>query len=292
MFPLSATHYMELVNIRDPRQRQDVARVMEELSSFATLPARKLVIRYELDEILTRTLGPPAIQPVSRSVIGKGFAWAFGIRGGFHVRAPEGDVTERVREQIGRDKFDATIAAAESWLERAVLAGPADINVELLRSYGWNPEAIRQVAEARAAEERAQVARLDANPRWRRGRLRDVIMAREVIIELFDLLSEELKERRSDFADVWMDKRAVRELISSMPSTDIAVTLKTAAHRNRDKRWLPNDIFDIDALSVAVPYCGIVVTEKHAHHVLTTERVADRTGTILLRRLGDLTDYL
>lgn len=40
----------------------------------------------------------------------------------------------------------------------------------------------------RAAQERELVALLDAEPRWRRGRLRHVVAARETIIELFDML--------------------------------------------------------------------------------------------------------
>jgi hypothetical protein len=169
-----------------------------------------------------------------------------------------------------------------------VLAGPSDDEVEQLRAYGWNPEAVQQVAENRAAEERAQVARLNADPRWRRGRLRDVVMAREVIIELFEALNEALEARGRDFSDVWTDREAACEIPSAMPSTDVAVTLKAAAHRNPHKGWQRNDIYDIDALSVAVPYCDIVVTEKHAHYVLQAERIPSRMNTILLWRLGDL----
>jgi hypothetical protein len=184
------------------------------------------------------------------------------------------------------------MAEAELGLERSVLAGPADDEVEQLRAYGWNPEASRQIAENRAAEERAQVARLNADPKWRRGRLRDVVMARELIIELFDALKEALEARGCDFSDVWTDREAARQIPSAMPSTDVAVTLKTAAHKNPDKGWLPNDIYDIDALSVALPYCDIVVTEKHSHHVLQAARVPGRMDTVLLCRLGELPKHL
>jgi hypothetical protein len=180
------------------------------------------------------------------------------------------------------------MADAELMLERSVLAGPTDDEVEQPRAYGWNPEVVRQVAENRAAEERAQVARLNADPKWRRGRLRDVVMGREVIIELFEAINEALEARGRDLSAVWTDRDAARGIVNAMPSTDVAVTLKTAAHRNPQKGWLRNDIYDIDALSVAVPYCDVVVTEKHAHHVLQTERVPSRMDTVLLCRLGDL----
>src|SRR5688572_22393889 len=40
------------------------------------------------------------------------------------------------------------------------------------------------------------------------------------------------------------------------------MALKTAWHRNRDIPWSANDIYDIDAMALAVPYCDVVVTEK------------------------------
>jgi hypothetical protein len=292
LFPLSSTHYMEMGNIRDPRQRRDIAQVMEELSGFAALQPRDIVFRHELDAVLTMRVGPSPTPLLPLPLIRRGCAGAFGLRGGFRVRGPDGDITESVRQQMGPDRFDAIMADAELRLERSVLAGPTDDEVERLRALGWNPEATRQIAENRAVEERAQAARLNADPRWRRGRLRDVVMAREVIIELFDALSEALQARGCDLSAVWTGRAAAREIVNAMPSSDVAVTLKTAAHKNPDKSWLPNDIYDIDALSVAVPYCDIVITEKHAHHVLQAERVPSRTGTVLLRRLADLTRHL
>jgi hypothetical protein len=50
--------------------------------------------------------------------------------------------------------------------------------------------------------------------------------------------------------------------VRSMTSTEVSIEIKTAWHGNRDKQWTANDIYDIDASSLAVPYCDIVVTEK------------------------------
>ena len=58
--------------------------------------------------------------------------------------------------------------------------------------------------------------------------------------------------------------------------------------RNRDKQWSANDIYDIDALALAVPYCDIVVTEKACHHVLQASHLGKRMHTALLRSLDEL----
>jgi hypothetical protein len=73
-----------------------------------------------------------------------------------------------------------------------------------------------------------------------------------------------------------------------MPSGDVSETLITAAHRNPQKQWTANDIFDIDALSVAVPYCQVVVTERHAGRTLPVAGLPARLGTDVLATLDDL----
>jgi hypothetical protein len=49
------------------------------------------------------------------------------------------------------------------------------------------------------------------------------------------------------------DVDSVRRLVDAMPSADVAVTLFTEYHRDATFKWRRNHIFDIDALSVAVP---------------------------------------
>jgi hypothetical protein len=47
-----------------------------------------------------------------------------------------------------------------------------------------------------------------------------------------------------------------------MPSGDIAVTLLAEYHRDATFDWKRNHLFDIDALSVAVPYCDLIATDN------------------------------
>ncbi|MPZ20158.1 MAG: hypothetical protein GEV06_19905 [Luteitalea sp.] len=73
------------------------------------------------------------------------------------------------------------------------------------------------------------------------------------------MLSRALAVRALTLAHVESNLEAAMPFVRSMPSTEVSMEIKTAWYRNSDKRWTPNDI---DALSLAVPYCDIVVTEK------------------------------
>ncbi|MEU3918967.1 hypothetical protein [Streptomyces sp. NPDC029004] len=295
VFPLSATHYMEMAGIQDPRQRADIASVMEELSGFTTLIDRVIIMRYELETALDAVSAsvPPRYEPMP--LLNHGVGPAFGRRGRLRIRSTDGeDVTEshRAEWKDGSAAFDARLSEAERQLERAVLQGPSDAEVPILVLSGWDPTVARAGAEQRAEQERQQATRLDAEPRWRRGRLRDVMAVRYLTIELMELLNEAFAARGLTIEDVFTSKEATGHFVDVMPSADVYVTLTTAAHRNRDKSWEPNDIFDIDALSIAVPYCDIVVTERHASHVLRTAHMPTKVGTEIVTKLSDLVSWL
>jgi hypothetical protein len=294
LFPLSLTHYIEVSNITDPAQRRALADVMERLSGFATLLPRDIIMKLELDAALTTRVGPASKPVADLPLTGFGVSWAFGRHVEWKFRSGEDDVTKQVRERWvgGVERFDEWHATFLLNAERACLAGPADDQVARLRSFGWRPEETVAITEQRAAQERAQAARLDVEPRWRRDRLRDVIATREIIVELMGAIEEALQLRNLSIDDVWRTRDDAREIVNCMPSVEVAVTLKTAAHRNQERKWTTNDIHDIDALSIAVPYCDVVVTEGHAHHMLHASGTPSRANTVVLRRLLELQPLL
>jgi hypothetical protein len=86
----------------------------------------------------------------------------------------------------------------------------------------------RCLARGRRAESctrKEQVRRFDQDPRWRRGRIRDVVAAREILIEINEALSRGLAERGAILEAVFPRMEDTRH-IDSMPSFDVAVTLK------------------------------------------------------------------
>ncbi len=122
-------------------------------------------------------------------------------------------------------------------------------------------DAAAAVAESRAEQEREFKRSLDADPKSRRGRLNDFVSARELIIEFQNIRPRALEERGLVLSDVMWDPESGRRLVRSMRTTDVSIALKAAWHRNGQRAWTVNDIYDIDALALATPYCDVVVTE-------------------------------
>jgi hypothetical protein len=284
VIPLAAPLYMEMAGIRDPRQRFEIAAVMEELSAFRCLMTGPEVTTLELDAAVARIAGTrERFGPLP--LIGTGALQAFGKVGGLRVRSADGgDVTEEARRQWrgGPEAFDVFQAEAELTLDRAVLRGPTDAEVPQLQALGWDPTSAKRTAENRAEQQREHARTLDEDPRWRRGRLRDVVAARYIALEVYEGFNRVLTEHDLQLSDIASGPDGMRRFTDSMPSADAWITLHTAAHRNATSRWTPNDIFDIDALCFAAPYCTIVLTERHATHVLQTADLPARTGTTVV----------
>ena len=286
IFPISDAHYVEMAKIRSESQRARLADVMWELSGLTTILSRPSIMRMELDRSLSDLVGPADGLLAPLPLLGFGSAWAFG-RVGWRLRSDEEDFTDELEgDALARFRFLTTTA------ERRILAGPRDDEIPALKETGWDPYAGLRVAEQRALEEAEQAKRFDADPRWRRGRIRDVILARELVIELFDMLLEALTWRSLGLEFLEADRDRARRLVRSMPSSEISTELKRAAHRNRQTKWKSNDIIDIDAMSLAVPYCDVVVTERHRANQLRSAHFDDRMSTVILDTLQLLPDVL
>jgi hypothetical protein len=255
LLPLSSTHYLEMIRIRSARQRSDVAGVMEELSDFACLMDRTVVIRLELQEAFCRLLGEGARIYSPLPLLGNGGMQAFGMHGGLRIRDQVGqDVTDdaRARWPEGPEAFDNWQRDAERQLNRSLLSGPSEDEEQELREEGWSPEKAMEVGHKRAQQENDQATLLSEEPRWRRGRLRDVVAARYLALEIEGTLGEESARRGLDFPSLFPEPDAARRF------TD------------------------------AVPYCDFVATERHATHLLHAAGLPDRVDTTVVATLDEL----
>ena len=293
VIPLASVHYMEMEGNRNAAQRLDVASIMEELTDFVCLMPRSSVLRVELDAALAQLIGTPHRFENGR-LLSWGVLQTFGRRGGLSVHSVEGNITAKTRQTWpgGPAAFDAWSREADLQLTRAVLRGPTEEGVEDMRARGWDPAVARRIAEDRAGSERELVARLDAEPSYRRDRVRDVVSARYLAFELVDGLEEAVGAHRLNLAELIGDIDTARRFVDSMPSGDAWISLLTAAHRNPQGRWEPNDIFDFDALSVAIPYCDVVVTDRHACGLANAARLPDRLDTTVIATLDQLVPVL
>jgi hypothetical protein len=123
-------------------------------------------------------------------------------------------------------------------------------------------------------------------------RLDNVLAAQEYVVEFIELLSQAL-ERAGIRQDEWLtDLDDLATFLLALPSRRISVAIKGRYLQDLNHNWTVNDLRDIAALSIAVPYCDVVVTDRQACDAVTRAGLDMTFGTTVLRSLDALATHL
>lgn len=294
MFPLSGEHLWEISKITDPKQRGDLADILETLSDYNYLLGRTVIAELEFEAGMAKIMGED-ISAKSVLLVRPTFGQAFGWVGGVKIRnSAGGDSSDAVRAQMTDAGFDKLMARMNYEMERSMLRGPSDEDLEVLRADpNFQPEVAIEGQKQRVQWELDTERVLKEDPRWRRGRLRDVIGAREIVHEWMDMFNRMRVERsKAGKPDFDPPDDEMRSFIGSMPHTQVAISVKTRYHKNPLHKWTVNDIVDIDAVSIAYAYCEAVFPDKAARAALLSSKELRTIGTFVPRRPEQLTDWL
>jgi hypothetical protein len=188
---------------------------------------------------------------------------------------------------------------AAQFTEYRLLAGPQDADIPRLRQLGYRPEEVERVNQSRVDWETFFADLLASEP-VSRSELRVRVQAREIIHEHYELFRDLLAEYRLDLprvtgADPARPKASRRRMVTftdHIPSVRIAVDVKVELFRNTARKWNRNTVYDIDAVSLAVPYCHVVVPDREIADLMDRSKAGPRNGTHVLRGLRDLPDIL
>lgn len=301
-FPLAATHYFETLGIADPRQRNDLAAVMAAISRFLNLPATSTLVRHQMLTAFHELYGRPAFRPAAPTVLDLGVGWSMtGVRVPLKIMTGSGgDAREVTEAEV--PGIAVQLRSLGQLAEARLIAGPADDEIEHLRSLGYRPESAEASTQSRLAFEGLLADYLadPANGSVSRSELRAWVMGRELIHEYFDIFNGILTDYRIDpyrlFAKDAAKPGSMRadmmRLSDAVPTLRVAADMKLEVVRNAQRHWTVNMMHDIDALSLAVPYCHVVVPDRDAADLLTRSKAHIRYGTRVVPRLHDLPSVL
>ena len=296
VFPLSEYIYSEMSKIKTHRQRRDLREVIEQVSGFKVVTSLVLVSTHEIGAATDQVLGTNPAPFDKTDYLDWGVNKAFGKVGDIRIMSESGDdVTEHFRQThpLGPEAFDKVVLDAQIELNRKVIEGPNPLEEPDFRQDGWRPEETVQVYERQAADEVAQVRRFNNEPKWRRGRIRDVIAARHLTFDVGDILANCLADRGAGARDQFFGTKRdeLLPIVNAMPSFDVSVTLKSSLHRDANYCWENNDIFDIRALALTIPYCDVVVTDRSMWSHVTRHKLQHRYDTVVIYQLTELPDH-
>lgn len=285
---ISGAQYRELLKIKDPAQRRALAAVVEEVTDFSYLTSHLDIVRLELGASLDALTGTEGINWGSTSLLGSSALNVMGRVGGLRIMENGNDVTARL---VANDpSWRTRLAELNRMAERMLLHGPSDEEAEDMRGDGYSPEQVEQGMIDNATLEAAWSKEIR---KYLPGHLiRDLVMFRHLQLELLDLIVREQLVRHIQVDDIFTDPLGGARFVLGMPSSAVTVSMKAQYHQDPNRSWSVNDLYDIEALAITLPYCDIVFADASARDAAIRRGLDQHFQTLLPRRPEDLTELL
>lgn len=276
-FVLSTAHYFETQRRADPQSRQDLGETMKKFSRFHAIAPVNTVVPAEIRHYLT-----------GQALTAQINLFGVGYRHAFNTNLTPGRIDPKVLALLPPGQRTAAVEKFNHEAESFLLAAPAT-STGADRRMLEIATAIREGAQKfvdthNTIREHIDTYRL-------RGRLGDVSMSAE-LGDIFTPLSAECQRNGIDVTELLATRQRCQDLLQGLPSRWVTSELSRVRHRNPQQPWTKSDLNDFAALSVAVPYCDVVVTERQWARHINQLGLAQRYGTTVLHDLTELTDVL
>jgi hypothetical protein len=277
-FPLSSFHYMETYNTKSAKRRRDLATIMIRLarqrSSLRphTIAGANAILPTELDYALQRRFGRP-YEVRHHPVFGEGVAHALGIPNSDleYFPPPEAGLTDGQKKNLTRI------------VEELLLSGPpADFPVPGIDTELYKQPSLKFADIEQNLSSRFQTESIDKDTRSR------ILSAREYIdmLDAFNAALENAGISKEEFEADGLE--GFEAFLADIPTRHVNYELLRLLHDNPQMKREKGDLVDLAALSVAIPYCDIVVTEKRWVDLARRVNLDDHYGTHLISDLREL----
>lgn len=277
-FPLSAAHYYETGKQRDRKKRMELATTMARLAGALRIAPPHTIVPWEIHRALVEVFDLPLAVP-DLAVFGDGVAHAFSAPA-LHYSAP----SEWHDIPLPSEWQDELQRRAGPAFEAMILASvtpegmPNEVSIAM--------RDLKRLTDDRFVRGQEQVAA--AVKQHGRHRLEDIMLATAYtdIRMPVAVAANGLGLEPEQVGGNW------RRILEAIPSRWVEMKLRHQRQANPQKVWQGNDLNDVTALAIAVPYCDVVITEKSWASMLSAARVPERFETTVARDLRDLADRL
>lgn len=280
-FPLSAAHYFETGKQRNPRRRKELAATMASLAGTLRIAPPHAIVPWEIRRALIEVLDLP-ISATPIELFGRGAAHALASPT-LRYTAPTEYQGHQLPDSLRRDLE----RRVEPEYEEMILASVTPEGVPDEMRFALND--VKNLTDDRFVSGQNYVA--NEISKLGRGRLDDVMLA-TAFADIIDPLRAAARELAVSLDDDILDRGRMGTLIDHMPSRWVEMMLRRQRQANPQKAWHGNDLNDVTALAIAVPYCDVVVTERSWSAMLNAAKVPQRFDTLVTPHLQDVIDLL
>lgn len=284
IFPISQSHLIETATVGDPDRRERLFKFLLEISNGWTLAVFNIVGHEEVTSYFKQFNGENT-NPQSY-VLGRGLPFLIGGDNWYlsytGEEPVETEITSEMSEKIG-EVISEKGAFELGWKEC----------IEILRDRDYEEDLVNNLEEIREQHQ----AKFSSNEKRQRATTINYYM--EYIAPLLVYLcidnGRNPHDLPVDFGSYLSDGDEAKdtvEFLQEFPAnyvfTTLTFTRDIQKHRNIDE----NDLHDIMALSVAIPYCDVVVTENFWTHEAKRNNLDSLYDTRVVSDLSKLSDVI
>lgn len=278
IFPLSTTHIIETNKRRDYDSKKRLAVVMAEISRGNTIANQTDMAISELNIALAQKYSNKTsnTSTASTSAFGIGFPFAFGMN--YHLVDKN---NKPVKISDDHNQFIQNTLTDKNLLVQMLVGNDEKTSTYLK----WMEENRRKHIKA-AEEFRKRVRAYDK-------RILKRAYSANLIVELYADVAKILKkygQTIEDFLKIGADQLEL--FFGMIPTLDTEIELATRRNEHWNKKIDKNDVSDIRSLSVAIPYCDIVVTEVFWANVAQFTGLSKKYNTQVTSSLDKLLPFL
>jgi hypothetical protein len=271
LFPMSFSHLLEITNTAKTEWRKELLSLIVEISHYYTFTHWTNLRELEIKNLVFKELGLPLID-VRSYLVGKGFSNLMGAT----PTVKSDKISPEMLKELNQ-KLLLALNNPEIFLEYAQ---------KIYKDH--KSEDIPAIQEFERIREELKNQFKDYQYR------RKVFLCRNIVATIFPKLGSFLYELNlpSSFSQRIFDKFDADEFLSKLPTALCEFTLLFQRDELPKRLIQVNDLYDVWHLTLAIPYCDIVVTEKTWTTIAKQAKLDEICNTVILSSIHDLKKYL
>lgn len=271
ILPMSIVHFIETARNINPDRAERLAKFMLSLSKKYGILPFNYIRENEVQQAIIRNLGYQPKTNIKDLVISKNIFYAFG--GELKIDGLPNELEKELYTLI-EDESNLVKLLVNAYSQQL----SRDLRKEDEEVLGDLEESRRKLNSELSKEMRLRLYIAD--------------MAKGSLIPLAVNFLNKIGYDVKTFADQFVTPDNWKDFFLSIPTMDIWINLHLHRDNDMNRKIDRNDSDDIAFLSIAVPYCDIVVTEKYWANILNTNGYAAKHNCIILTDVNDIKNYI
>ena len=265
----------------NPSRRQRLAQVMARISQRWTIFIHDIITKTEVQIAGAKIFG--YTPPFPPNVFGHGMAFALGID--FRSLMANA-INDPLATSDGFVHLVETLTSTSQMTE-LFLSGMVNKETELVEAKREYEENLSKIADA-TEQFRAQL-----KPQFQTEADHKRLYIANLQIVLRETINDALNDYEKTLDDiVSMGGDKFTDFIEEVPSLDVETQLVIRRNANWGKVVDKNDLADISVLTMAIPYCDIVVTENLWKDLVLRSGLDKKYNTVVISGVNELEEYL